>query len=208
MWRLTLSILFMRFIVVISRLPHQLLSLPFNSLYEIRHNAECCFNSTINLSLSILFMRFIRAWLGRLLETERFQFSLWDSDDEGFNRPLRFRAFNSLYEIQVATSTSQSGSQGLSFNSLYEIRRQRWRTAHREFCFQFSLWDSWALTSWLCKSNIYLSILFMRFSWAVFLSVVPDHFQFSLWDSIVTTGAFDKLRLYLSILFMRFYIFP
>ena len=140
------------------------------------------------MKLSILFMRFILAAMGRITaEQYLFQFSLWDSfaevkpDDEADKR-----AFNSLYEILLGggkgglayfTYTFNSLYEilggvvareldfNLPFNSLYEILDMDERLHSAVFIlFQFSLWDSQG-----------------RRAAAVLLQM--SDFQFSLWDS-------------------------
>ena len=73
----------------------------------------------------------------------------------------------------------------ITFNSLYEILKFIiWLKISLIGCFQFSLWDSVSLFSFLISSSVSLSILFMRFLPIITFSCSSkNNFQFSLWDS-------------------------
>ena len=156
---------------------------PFNSLYEI-HLLEY-FYYTIDIFLSILFMRFVEIMSEEKLDITLafnslydihmcypymqpkppagFQFSLWDSCLLGLIPLLLIQAFNSLYEIHFKADCI-----------LIETPN-----------FQFSLWDSpkgrfiWGFINVAFNSlyEIQKDTIEMQMEMSICC------FQFSLWDS-------------------------
>jgi len=109
-----------------------------------------------------------------------FLFSLWDSrwwgNDEILREHFRLSILSMRFESPRCTDTPWRTM--TSFYSLYEIRSWVGSSLWGWCCsiFQFSLWDSWASTSFLSP-------------------ILLDTFQFSLWDSLAggLSGTFDNL---------------
>jgi len=110
----------------------------------------------------------------------------FSSSSANHSRNPFFFAFNSLYEIQRSQKEIQKISTRTSFNSLYEIRYYilAFNSIVKVENFQFSLWDSLKLLTFLATKNTV--------------------FQFSLWDSAKKLSENRVVYNILSILFMRF----
>ena len=111
-----LSILFMRFIV---NLRKQGVDLSKLSILFMRFLAEYRYNGGKILLLSILFMRFPEKGADVSVESENFQFSLWDSNS--ICKKYAFVCKLSILFMRFFRSRTTKISQSKTFNSLYEI---------------------------------------------------------------------------------------
>jgi len=121
-----LSILFMRFLEPCICVLHTLLYNAFNSLYEIQIYLRGVILSIMSPVLSILFMRFAEL--------------LWRCKSGGVELSILFMRFS----ITSNSKCHDHANKQYSFNSLYEIPLNRCQLIkqYTSFAFQFSLWDS------------------------------------------------------------------
>ena len=139
-------------------------------------------------ALSILFLRFERVEeRGQISVYEFFQFSFWDSTSTCCGRLC-------CWIRRIAGPRPCLSILFLRFR--LHIRRPAGRIPGCSL-FQFSFWDSLTLFFMFPGSEVWLSILFLRFKegvWKTIEQAAQELFQFSFWDSIQEIHGVHQVR--------------